>query len=216
LWIAAAGYEEIASGNVSASDVYTVSSSDQVPGTGILNRAEYIGRDVRFSDLLEMMLLYSDNTAANIVTRLIGGIDRVNGYAAEHGYPATQMQRMLGELDPNRENYTSAADTGLFFERLLNDEVVDQETSAQIRDILQRRHANENDQLNFFGRELSSSLTYGHISGLLPNVRHDAGFVYTDAGEPVVVVALLDNLPSEEAGMESIGRAVREVYDQLD
>jgi eukaryotic-like serine/threonine-protein kinase len=215
LWIAATAYEEASTGGLDLAGEYVVQAADQMPGTGILGRDENLGRTVSYEELIEIMLLYSDNTAANILITSVGGLDRINRYAADHGYTSTLMQRRLGELDPQRENYTSARDCGLFFRNLLDGAVVDEASSAAIRGALEQRRINEPERVNFFGRSLPNGVGYAHISGLLPAARHEAGYYYTESGEPVIVVILLATLPDENAGENAIAGVVGDIYAQV-
>jgi serine/threonine protein kinase/beta-lactamase class A len=214
LWIAAAAYDEAASGDLDLEIEHVIQSSEQAPGTGILNGPEFVGQRVSYEEMIQTMLLYSDNTAANIIVDRIGGLDRVNRYASEHGYEGTRMQRRLGQLDPSHENYTTALDSARFLSQLIEDEVVDPDASRAIREALLGRRSNDGSQLDFFGRELSPGVEYAHISGLLPAARSEAGYFLTPDGQPVIVIILLDTLPSVGAGESAIARTVGAIYDR--
>jgi beta-lactamase class A len=58
-------------------DKYTLKDSDKVNGTGEIRNMSS-GTEISIQDLLEEMMEDSDNTAANIVIRQLGGMNKVN------------------------------------------------------------------------------------------------------------------------------------------
>jgi serine/threonine protein kinase len=215
LWIAAVTFEEAELGNLDLLDEHTIREEDQAFGTGILNQEQFLGQSINYAELVETMLLHSDNSAANMLVEQVGGMDRINEYAQENGYEDTRMQRMLGDLNSEQENYTSARDGALFIERLIAGEVVDQSYSEELQAILERR-ADNGGGMNFFGRELPSGVKYAHISGLLPGVRNEVGYFYSEERNGFVVVSfMLGDLTDESTGEMAISSAVGEINSHL-
>lgn len=212
LWIAAAALDDMANGRLDLGSKYTIRSEDQAFGTGILNQEEFVGSVFTYGELIEIMLLYSDNSAANIIVDRIGGFARVNQYAATAGYSSTRMQRSLGDLESSLENYTSARDSALFFASLLNGEVVNQAVSEAIALILGYRSDTEPAFSNMFGRDLPPNAFYAHASGILPSTRNEAGFLITESGRAVIIAIILEELPNEEIGEQAIAATVAEIY----
>jgi S1-C subfamily serine protease len=212
LWIAAAVLDEWYRGNLDLQSTHTIRQTDQASGTGTLNDAAFLGQSITYQDLIEYMLIFSDNTAANILIDRIGGFDRVNRYARESGYSSTTIQRYLGHLDPNSENYTSAADSFRFLSNLLMGEVVTGDASADLIDILDYRTNLDSEQLDYFGRNLPNTAHYAHISGLIPQTRNEIGFVLTESGQLLIIVLLLQHLSDEAAGEQAILSTVERIY----
>ena len=100
----------------------------------------------------------------------------------------------------------------MFLTKLNAGNIVSTSVSQHIHQILEQRKANEVSSLNFFGRDLSADLNYGHISGIIPNVRNEAGYYPTSNTGRVVVVILLDKLPSESLGESAIATTVQQIY----
>lgn len=215
LWIAASAFDAAAAGDLDLDDEYTITEGDQVPGTGMLNSSDYVDESFTYEEIIGIMLLYSDNSAANILTDAIGGMARVNEYADEHAYESTQMQRRLGSLNPDQENYTSAADGMLFMSRLLDDEIVNAEASSQIRSILEQRSNNATVQYDFFGRELADDVDHANISGLLPGSRNEVGYIELSDDAAVVISLMLTSLDDESGGESAIAEATAEIYEEL-
>ena len=220
LWIAAAAFEQEAAGRLRLSDSYTIRATDDVPGTGILNQNQNVGRSFTYTHIIETMLMYSDNAAANIVIARLGGFQPVNDYARSNGYERTLLQRSLGRPDPSRENFTSARDSATFLDNLLKKRVVGERASDAILTALVRRRGVEDREeayrkLNYFGRFLPGRLDYRHLSGLNPGVRNDVGYYPAANGGPVIVATLLSNLVDEASGEEAIGRTVLQIYQAV-
>jgi beta-lactamase class A len=212
LWIAAAALEQWDLDRLNLDTEHTIRPEDQAPGTGVVNGSEFLGRTVSLGDLIEYMLLHSDNSAANIIVNYIGGFDRVNEYASNFGYGETMMQRKLGYLDTESENYTSARDSALFVANLMAGSVVNESVSWAIIDILDYRTSVDTPQLDYFGRNLPSSAHYAHISGFIPGARNEVGFVVTESGQILVIVLLLAELSDESAGEQAILSTVEDIY----
>jgi serine/threonine protein kinase len=216
LWIAAAAFDSADSGDLDLGESYTVTAEDQAFGTGILNGEQYLRQSFTLDELIEVMLVYSDNSAANILVEHLGGFDVVNEYAQQNDYQDTRMQRSLGNLDPERENYTSARDGALFMERLIGGDIVSEEASSRLQEILERRAETEGGGAHFFGQNLPSGVQYAHISGLLPGVRNEIGYFYNeDRGGFAVVSFMLGELSDESAGETAISNVVGDINAQL-
>ena len=78
----------------------------------------------------------------------------------------------------------------MFFEKLYRGELADKETSAKLLDLLNRQKLN-----NKLPRHLPSGTVIAHKTGELGRVSHDAGIVYTDKGEYIIVVLTESSAP---------------------
>lgn len=76
---------------------------------------------------------------------------------------------------------------------------------------LKSRRAFEGNDTNFFGRLLPDNLEYGHISGILPNVRNDIGF-YTGKNRSVIVIILLSDIINEADSETAIGNVLDQIF----
>ena len=69
--------EQVKAGRFSLQDKYTLAKSDIEPGTGTIQRLDP-GAVMTVKDLLTMMIIVSDNTATEVLYRMVGGPDPVN------------------------------------------------------------------------------------------------------------------------------------------
>ena len=70
-------FEQIKAGKFKLTDKYTFAQADSQPGTGTIQRLDP-GAVMTVKDLLTMMIIVSDNTATEVLYRMVGGPDAVN------------------------------------------------------------------------------------------------------------------------------------------
>jgi beta-lactamase class A len=74
-------------------------------------------------DLLTEMVIASDNTATDLVTQTVGGVDAVNARLASSGYTATKAngrpheyrRALLAPIDPRFAPISAEETTGLLY-----------------------------------------------------------------------------------------------------
>lgn len=69
--------EQVKAGRFSLQDKYTLAKADIQPGTGTLQRLDP-GALMTVKDLVTMMIIVSDNTATEVLYRMVGGTEPVN------------------------------------------------------------------------------------------------------------------------------------------
>ncbi len=212
LWVAAATYDASQNGTINLSETYTIKQGDIAPGTGVLH--QQVGSSKTYAELIDLMLVYSDNSATNLLIDKLGGFAAINDYIARNGYASTRLQRKLGYQDSTRENYTSANDAATFMQNLYSFKIVNQNASSAIINILQRRRQYENKAYDYIGRYLPSGVDYVEKSGLGTRVRNDVGSFVTKSGGRVFVAIFLSN-SNEQTQEEAIGKTVQQLYNSI-
>jgi serine/threonine-protein kinase len=192
-----------------ASTVFTLTASDKVGGTGILQNQPN-GSTYTLDKLIEITLLYSDNTGANMLLDKLGGFDVVNAFAAANGMPNTAMRRRLMDTAAQArgiDNTTTANDIARFFARLHEGRVVSATTSGRLLTILRERGRIDR---SWSLLNLPNSVQAAHITGTNVGIRNDAALFAVGGREYVFVVLVKDGGDSAmEAG---IARVSAEVY----
>lgn len=208
LWIAAAAYNA----KINLSEQVRVEKSDVVEGTGVLREQAPI--TVSYDELVRLMLVYSDNTATNLLIKKIGGFGPINTYISQNGYSKTKLQRFMSQ--PNytaaNDNYSSARDAALFMKRLYDKQVVSPQVSNAILNILDDRSKNEQKGYIYLGKELPSTALLREKSGVGGGVRNDAGTFVTVDGKRVYVAVFLSTLSNESAGEAAIANLAKTIY----
>ena len=65
-------YRKVDAGELSLDQVITLADEDKVPGSGILSDHFSAGATFPLKDAIHLMIVYSDNTATNLVARIVG------------------------------------------------------------------------------------------------------------------------------------------------
>lgn len=186
----------------------TLLASDKDYGSGELCDAP-VGSTYPVSELLEKMIDISDNTATNMLIRLVGrhninhgmrelGLERthLSGYVRTDGWSIRQTLR------------TSPADLVRLLTLMAKHELVDEWSSNEMIAILKA------DTINTLLPEpLPPDVAIAHKTGSLDDTLNDAGIVFA-ADAPYVIAVMTTALPSQDLGRTFIHRISRLAYSQ--
>lgn len=180
LFILAEAFRQVERKTFSLDKLVYIEKESIVGGSGIIN---YLTDTPAYSyrNLLELMIIVSDNTASNVLLDIIG-IENVNGFAKHIGCQHSLMERKFMDQDAQIngfENYTSAQDMILlldlfsessgFFTESNRHQMLNILSNQQLNDKLPK-HIMDDEQVKFF-----------HKTGELPGVEHDVAIIkYAD------------------------------------
>nr|WP_272918015.1 serine hydrolase [Actinomadura rayongensis] len=177
---------------------------DRVGGAGILRDLADVA-DLSVRDLVSLMIVISDNTAANLLIDRIGQ-HTVADWCARHGLHATVLARRMMDAEARErgeENRTSPADMATLLDGLVRGTLLGPAATAFALDVLARQQVRDR-----LPRDLPDNVRIAHKTGELDGIRHDVGVIFTNT--PIVVAALTEN--TEEADdliAETARRAVQ-------
>src|ERR1700704_6710449 len=92
-------FEQIKAGKFKLTDKYTFVEADSQPGTGTIQRLDY-GAVMTIKDLITMMIIVSDNTATEVLFRMVGGPDAVNARMQALGLQKTRAMNVPSKWFP--------------------------------------------------------------------------------------------------------------------
>src|SRR5205814_2929345 len=92
-------FEQIKAGKFRLADRYTFVQADSQPGTGTIQRLDP-GAVMTIKDLITMMIIVSDNTATEVLYRMVGGPAAVNARMAALGLNKTQAMNVPSKWFP--------------------------------------------------------------------------------------------------------------------
>ena len=159
-------------------------SVDKLTGSGVLKDMP-AGTTFSVERLTGLMIYDSDNTAANIVTNLLG-IDYLNSTFRAFGLKNTELSRKIADYklrDKGIENYTTADDMALLLEKIYRGTLDNKYVSDQCISMLKLTRMNDR-----IPKYLPVALTVAHKTGLENGVCHDAGIVFTCKGNFLICV----------------------------
>ncbi|MDT0744973.1 BlaZ-like penicillin-hydrolyzing class A beta-lactamase [Mammaliicoccus sciuri] len=115
-----------------------VSKEDIVPYSPVLEK--FINKDITIKKLIEATMLYSDNTANNMIIEELGGYKEVNKRLKSLDDKTTKPSRMEPELnnyDPKNNRDTSTPQSfGKTLNKLINDGRLSKENKAFLIDLM--------------------------------------------------------------------------------
>jgi len=170
-----------------------------------------VGDSLTYRDLIDYMITKSDNTAANIITKEIGGLDAVNDEIDELDLSSnTKMERMLMDQDAlseGKDNMTTAHDLAMFMRKLYQHDVVSDKYDKQMLSILSNTSnhsklpANINTNVVDVYNKTGEYAQYG--------VENDAA-IFKRGNKAFVLVVMSQNGDSDEQkdAMGSLGKEV--------
>ncbi|GAC1657918.1 MAG: hypothetical protein NVS9B12_10280 [Vulcanimicrobiaceae bacterium] len=168
------------------------------------------GTSYPVSQLLNAMITVSDNTATNMLIRLVGRRqinDEMLGMGLQHtrlgDYIRSEGNAIRGALR------SSPADMVTLLTQMANSELIDEWSSHEMISILSDQRHN-----GLLPEPLPSGLQIAHKTGTLHDTLNDVGIVYA-ASAPYVIAVMTTDLPSLGAGRRFIRGVSRIAYDQL-
>ena len=197
--IMAEAFRQREEGMLDFQQVLTIPSSVCCPSCGCIS---YLHENAQFQvrDLVTLMIILSDNTAANVLMDLLG-MDAIQSTVEHLGMTHTHLRRKLFDeflISQGIQNQTSAGDMALFFRKLMAGEIISPEASREMMDILKNQALNGKIPFHLHPRKIICA----HKTGEDEGITHDCGVIFTR--EPVIfcMVSEHTNVPRTERVMQ--------------
>jgi len=203
LAILAECFFESAEGRLDLNQPLTVTSAAKVTGSGLLQELSD-GDQLPIRDVMDLMIVMSDNTATNLILDRIGG-DPVNARMAKLGLTQTRVMRKIslgsktqstGVTEEGRKpenakwgiGRSSPKEMVEILEKIYAGEMVSKSASDDMLAILKRQRDH-----NGLGRDMKD-VTVASKSGALDHLRSDVGILYAPNG-PFAMAVTVDDMP---------------------
>jgi beta-lactamase class A len=190
-------YFQSKAGKVKLEDSVTLAKDDMVQGSGILTDHFSPGASFSLRDAVRLMIVYSDNTATNLVLEKVG-IKAVNERMAGLGLKETRINAKVFKgsttsVDPARTKQyglgsTTAKEMLTLLESLHKEDLVSADASKAMLE-----HLKKCDDKEKFPRFLPKGVTVAHKTGSVNASRTDAGILYFNGGPVAVCVLTNEN-----------------------
>ena len=190
---------------ISPEEKHVLQNGEKKPSCGALNRL-HEGLELTIMDLVELMIILSDNTATNILIDRLG-IENVNHTLRELGMERTVLRRKL--FDPEGkakglENTVAAREIGQLLEMMYRGTLVSETASAKMLDILKAQRLNGKMPFYLHSRKIAVA----HKTGEDDGITHDVGIVFSE--RPFVLCML-----SNETDVPQFERLIQDAADVL-
>lgn len=219
-----ATYDKVHSGDASLDSMITLEESDKVPGSGILTKHFSPGLSLSLRDAIQLMVVYSDNTATNLVIDEVG-LDTTNALMKKLGCSETRLNSKVFRRDTSNDierskafglGSTSAADMQVMLTALYDRSFVNEKTSNQIL-----KHLYDCEDRMKTARYLPSSVKIAHKGGSVNASRTDAGLIDLPDGQGTILFCTLTMNNQDESWTDTnegdvlcaeIGKAVYDYF----
>lgn len=198
-------FRQFEEGILSPDDVHVLRDAEKMPSCGALNRM-HDGLEVSLRDLVELMIVLSDNTATNILIDLLGK-DNINATLRSLGITRSVLRRKLFDREAHLagiENTVTARDMGLLLEKMYAGELVSEAASREMLEILRNQKLNGKMPFYLKPRGIASA----HKTGEDDGITHDVGIVF--ARKPFVLCML-----SNETDVPAFERLIQDTAREL-
>lgn len=165
-------------------------------------------RPATLEELLNWMIITSDNTSTNVLIKWLG-MQTINLCCEELGLTQTRLERYMLDFDAaknGRNNYTSAADMYRLYAALFAGTILTPALCSVARKILEKQRHNI-----LFKRYLWQDVPLAHKTGGLDNLSHDAG-VFSLNGQQWFLGVFVQDAPRLEGDPELAGRIASLIY----
>ncbi len=211
LYIMAAAFQQIAEGKLNPDQLISTRREDFVPSCGAVAYL-HEGLEVTVRDLITLMIIFSDNTATNILIDLMGE-DQINERIRSLGFRDVWLRRKMFDLEKSRQgiqNLITAEETGIFFQKLYESRLAGEKEDAQMLEILKCQQLN--GKIPFYLKAAVPEPDIAHKTGEDEGITHDVGIIY---GEEPFVVCFCGN-ETDTPGFERLMAEVSlELYQEV-
>lgn len=189
LFIMVEAFRQFEKHNMDPNELITIQEEMKVPSCGALT---YLHNGVKVSilDLVSLMIILSDNTAANILIDLLG-FEAINDTIKWLGYKKTSIFRKMYDMEKmpiEKKNTVAAEEVGDFLERLYQGSVVSEAASQKMLHLLFEQQLNS--KIPFYLEPMEPAPKVAHKTGESTGITHDVGIVLPIHSHPFVLCFL--------------------------
>jgi len=214
-------FEQIKAGRFKLADIYTLQKDDLLPGTGILRSLDP-GAVISVKDLITLMIIVSDNTATDVMYRMVGGPQAVTRRMEALGLKSTRATGTARawfdalRAEGNRDEFHRQAkhpyglstprEMGVLLERMERGTLVDKASSELMLQILRGQLYRTR-----IPRFLSGWAVPHKTGDFLPYIADDVGVLEAPERKVVLSVFTANHYGAGDALEEAIGRLAEQV-----
>jgi beta-lactamase class A len=202
-------FRQLKEGNFDLNTRVTLRRSDKDWGSGDLARGR-VGSSYPVSRLLALMIGVSDNTATNMLIRLVGR-PHINQEMEDLGLTHTRLTDFIRSEGPHIRwaLRSSPADMAHLLRAMAQHQLIDDWSSGAMIGILKGQHHN-----SLLPEPLPDGTEIAHKTGTLHDTLNDVGIVY-EGSDPYVIAVMTTDLRTLSSGRRFIRGVSRLAYDAL-
>ena len=190
-------------------DRVKIQSSDKVYGTGIIH--EFNEREYTVFELMVIMLIQSDNTAANKIIDILG-MEQINEDIVAMGLENTKLNRKTNDertTITNIENITTARDLSKIWKHLSDGTFLSADNGQMLIDILRRQQI-KNKLALYIPDDLKVEIS--SKTGDKKGIENDTAYLEIPKGKFVFTV-LSQDIPNSVYGTVTLAKCGKMMWD---
>ena len=190
-------------------DKIKIQSSDKVYGTGIIH--EFNEREYTVFELMVIMLIQSDNTAANKIIDILG-MEQINEDIVAMGLENTKLNRKTNDertTITNIENITTARDLSKIWKHLSDGTFLSADNGQMLIDILRRQQI-KNKLALYIPDDLKVEIS--SKTGDKKGIENDTAYLEIPKGKFVFTV-LSQDIPNSVYGTVTLAKCGKMMWD---
>lgn len=184
LFVMTAAFKRMDEGLLDPEEMFAVKREDCVPSCGALTYL-HDGILVTAMDLITLMIIFSDNTATNVLIDFLG-MNEINKTIKDLGFQQTVLQRKMFDLKragQGIQNYITAYETGRLLKMMYQGSLISRQASDKMLSIMKNQQLCS--KIPFYLQALPEEPVIAHKTGEDTGITHDVGIVY--GKEPFLV-----------------------------
>ena len=208
LYVMADAFRRMDRGELDAEQMIATRKEDYVPSCGAIAYM-HEGLQVTVMDLITLMIIFSDNTATNILIDLLGA-EEINAGIRELGFKDTWLRRKMFDVEKSRrgiQNIITAKEAGELLERMYEGTLVSREASEKMISIMKNQQVNS--KIPFCLQALPEEPEIAHKTGEDCGITHDVGIIF---GEQPFIVCFCGNETDTPAYERQMAEIALELY----
>ena len=211
LFVMAFAFYQFEAGKLMQDFSLPIYKKDCVPSCGALTYL-HEGISVTALDLVTLMIIFSDNTATNVLIDLLG-MDEIRKYIDSLGFKRTCLNRKMFDLEKSKQgiqNYITASETGRLLKMMHRGELVSKAASRQMISILKNQQLRS--KIPFYFQALKEIPEIAHKTGEDRGITHDVGIVY---GNVPLMLCFCGNETDTPAFERIMGELSLQLYSEV-
>lgn len=188
-----------------------IETSDKVYGTGIIH--EFNEREYTVFELMVIMLIQSDNTAANKIIDIVG-MEQINEDIRTMGLKNTRLNRKTNDertAITDVENITTAYDLSKIWKHLSNGTFLNKDNGQMLIDILRRQQI-KNKLALYIPDDLKIEIS--SKTGDKKGIENDTEYLELPKGKFVFTI-LSQDIPNSVYGTVSLAKCGKMMWDDV-
>jgi beta-lactamase class A len=200
-------FQDVDAGKVSLDETWTMTRDVVVGGSGTLQDRP-VNSKYKAIDIVNKMMVISDNTATNMVIKRMGGLQVLNQRFDSWGLSQTRLRNWLPDLGGT--NTTTLKELAQLLVLLDRQQLLGDRSQIQALDIMTRV---KNRSLLAAG--LGKGATIAHKTGYIGYMLGDAGIIKTAQGRRYLAAVIVESASGDPKPWDFVPAASRLVYNHF-